>query len=246
MTDTPDRAIERRDLAAEYALGVLTGDELRRARMREQTDGEFRDEVARWTARLVPLLDEADEVSPPASAWKAIKSRIGPEASNDNLQVLTGQVARWRGIAVGMTAIAASLSVALLWTLPGTRSQPPVVQQAAKQPAPLVAMLGNDGQETKVVASWDPAARQLVLAVAGDLKDDDSHSRELWVIPKGGKPSSLGMMPKTKQMHMRLADTLARLLEGGATIAISVEPRGGSPTGLPTGPVIASGSLTQA
>jgi anti-sigma-K factor RskA len=36
------------------------------------------------------------------------------------------------------------------------------------------------------------------------------------------------------------------LLQQGATIAISVEPRGGSPTGAPTGPVIASGSLTPA
>jgi anti-sigma-K factor RskA len=53
-------------------------------------------------------------------------------------------------------------------------------------------------------------------------------------------------MPTGKRMHMRLAETLARLLENGATIAISVEPRGGSPTGIPTGPVIASGALSQA
>jgi anti-sigma-K factor RskA len=49
-----------------------------------------------------------------------------------------------------------------------------------------------------------------------------------------------------KQMHMRLADALAELLQQGATIAISVEPPGGSPTGKPTGPVVASGSLEQA
>jgi anti-sigma-K factor RskA len=110
----------------------------------------------------------------------------------------------------------------------------------------MVAMLGDQAGGTKVVASWDPAAQQLVLAVPGNLQADSNHSHELWVIPKGGKPSSLGTMPRTKQMHMRLAQTLARLLESGATIAISVEPRGGSPTGAPTGPVVASGALTQA
>jgi anti-sigma-K factor RskA len=47
-------------------------------------------------------------------------------------------------------------------------------------------------------------------------------------------------------MHMRLADALAQLLRQGATIAISVEPPGGSPTGAPTGPVVASGPLNQA
>jgi anti-sigma-K factor RskA len=47
-------------------------------------------------------------------------------------------------------------------------------------------------------------------------------------------------------MHMRLADALAQLLQQGATIAISVEQRGGSPTGAPTGPVVASGALSKA
>jgi anti-sigma-K factor RskA len=45
---------------------------------------------------------------------------------------------------------------------------------------------------------------------------------------------------------MELAQALAELMRNGATIAISVEPRGGSPTGAPTGPVIASGALTRA
>lgn len=244
--DTPDDGTEPIGLAAEYALSVLTGDEFREAHERVRADGEFRAEVARWTARFSPLLEEASEVPPPASAWSAIQRRIGTQASNDNVHFLSRQVARWRGIAAGMTAIAASLLVVLLWPLPGFKSDAPLVRQTVPAPAPMVAMLGNDAQGTEVVASWDPAARQLVLVVAGDLKGDDSHSRELWVIPKGSKPSSLGTMPVTKQMHMRLADTLARLLENGATLAISVEPRGGSPTGLPTGPVVASGSLTQA
>jgi len=66
------------------------------------------------------------------------------------------------------------------------------------------------------------------------------------VIPAGGKPRSLGIMGSRKQMHMRLADELATLLQQGATIAVSIEPRGGSPTGKPTGPVVASGALRPA
>jgi anti-sigma-K factor RskA len=107
-------------------------------------------------------------------------------------------------------------------------------------------MLGDTEKNMKVVASWDPASRRLVLAVAGDMPADPSHAHELWVIPEGGKPRSLGTMAAGKQMHMRLADALAQLLQQGATIAISVEPPGGSPTGAPTGPVVASGSLDKA
>jgi anti-sigma-K factor RskA len=85
-----------------------------------------------------------------------------------------------------------------------------------------------------------------VLAVAGDMPADPAHAHQLWVIPSGGKPRSLGTMPSTKKMHMQLADALARLLQQGATIAISVEPPGGSRTGAPTGPVVVSGSLDRA
>ena len=85
-----------------------------------------------------------------------------------------------------------------------------------------------------------------MLAVAGDMPADTRHAHELWVIPSGGKPRSLGTMPAARQMHMRLADALAELMRQGATIAISVEPPGGSPTGAPTGPVIASGIAANA
>jgi anti-sigma-K factor RskA len=96
------------------------------------------------------------------------------------------------------------------------------------------------------MASWDPATRQLVLAVAGDMPADPSHSHELWVIPADGKPRSLGTMAGARQSHKQLADALADLLTQGATIAISVEPPGGSRTGAPTGPVVAAGALSRA
>ena len=66
------------------------------------------------------------------------------------------------------------------------------------------------------------------------------------MIPAGGKPRSLGTMAGGKRMHMSVEQALAQLLRAGATIAVSVEPAGGSPTGQPTGPVIASGTLQTA
>ena len=98
----------------------------------------------------------------------------------------------------------------------------------------------------KVVASWDPPRGSWCSRSPATCPPIPRHAHELWVIPADGKPRSLGTMGAGKQMHMRLADTLADLLQQGATIAISVEPPGGSPTGAPTGPVVASGALTQA
>ncbi len=140
-----------------------------------------------------------------------------------------------------MTALAASLAVFV-----AVRPSQPIPVVALSPSPPMVAMLNDQQQSAKVVASWDPSTRQLVLAVAGDMPVSAGHSHELWVIPSGGKPRSLGTMPGTKRMHMRLAQSLADLLKEGATVAISLEPQGGSPTGAPTGPVVAAGQLTQA
>jgi anti-sigma-K factor RskA len=230
-------------LAGEYALGLLDGAELEEARARAAADPDFAREVARWRGRLAPLTDDTGEIVPPETTWNGIDRAIGGgKAANDNLALLHRSVRMWRSAAAVMSAVAAVLALVLLLqprlsAIPGAPTE-----QAA---TPMVAMLGGDSG-LKVVASWDPAARQLVLAVPGEMENDPAHSHELWVIPAGGKPRSLGTMGRSKQMHMRLADALAELLRQGATIAISVEPRGGSPTGAPTGPVVASGTLSRA
>lgn len=245
MTDERDMPDETNDLAAEYALGVLTGEELRHARELARTDPQFAGQVARWSGRLGPMLAEVEAVTPPASAWAEISRSVGPANDAGNVVALCRRVHQWRGMAVAMSALAACLAIFIvLRPLPPAPRATPVAERT--QATPMLAMLGNEQQGTKVVASWDPAARQLVLAVTGYMPSDPTHSHELWVIPADGKPRSLGTMAAGKHMHMDLADALAKLLRQGATIAISVEPPGGSPTGTPTGPVVASGALTKA
>lgn len=240
MTDEPDPN-DREMLAVEHALCLLIGDDAHAAARLEANDASFAADVARWRGRLASLVAEVAEMSPPETLWNRIVQATGPHDSN--VVVLRRSVARWRAAAAGMTALAASLGLVMLQQ-PRPSPAPIAVQQRAA--APLVAMLGDSDKQMKVVASWDPAARQLVLVVAGDMPPDPSHAHELWVIPEGGKPKSLGTMPPNKRMHIQLADALAQLLQQGATIAISAEPPGGSPTGQPTGPVVASGSLDQA
>jgi anti-sigma-K factor RskA len=239
MTDQRDMPDER-DLAAEYALGVLSGAELVEARERAISDPEFALAVARWRGRLAPLAAEIEDIEPPAALWENIDDAVSRQTGT-NVVVLRQRVNLWRGATAAATAIAATLAGVLVL-------QPLTVPAAIEQPAeaPMVAMLADEQKQMKVVASWNPATRQLVLAVPGDMPADSAHAHELWVIPAGGKPRSLGTMGSARQTHMRLADAIAALMESGATVAISVEPPGGSRTGLPTGPVIASGALTKA
>ena len=245
MTDRRDQE-EMDVLAAEYASGLLDGVDLRQARLREAADPAFALEVARWRGRLAPLHDEVAAVAPPAGLWGRIEATLGSRpAANDNPAALHKAVKLWRGATGAMSALAACLALVLVLQQRPALAPAPQPAPAAAPATPMVAMVG-DKQATKVMVSWDPSARQMVLAVAGTLPGDARHSHELWVIPADGTPRSLGTMPADKQSHMRLAEALASLLQQGATIAISVEPRGGSPTGAPTGPVIATGALIPA
>lgn len=231
---------ERDQLAGEYALGVLHGEELARAEALARSDADFRAAVARWSGRLAPLLEQVEPVGAPGSAWRNIERLIaGTPDATSNVVALKRRVRVWQGAASAATALAASLAIVLVIPQEPVEA-PPVAQAQAQQP--MVAMLSDD-QEMKLVASWDPAGRRLILAVAGDMPEDPANAHELWVIPADGKPRSLGTMQDAPRTHVELADALAELMRQGATIAISVEPRGGSPTGQPTGPVIASGKL---
>jgi anti-sigma-K factor RskA len=244
MTDTRTLTPDDAPLAAEYALGLLDGDEQAQAFARVRSDPAFATEVARWRGRLAPMLDEAAPVRPPQSSWEAIDRATAASAptaaANDNVAELKRRVRVWRAFSGGATAIAAALALVLLL-------QPPASQTPAPTPhaelAPMVASLASDKGEPMLMATWDPVSERLIIAAADAMPAPAGRSHEVWLIPAGGSPMKVGMLPGSARMHMQVPDDIAEQLRRGATLAVSVEPAGGSPTGLPTGPVIASGAL---
>lgn len=234
--------------AAELALGLLDGPELAAARSRTAADARFAGEVAGWTERLAPLLDEVADTAPPQGLWERIATALGGHeavADNDN-----GADARrlvfWQRWSAGATAVAAALGLFLLFEPRSAPAPAPAPVPTPAQPvaeAPMVAAMAGKDSPARLVATWEPNARSLTVAAAGDMPNDGRHSHELWFIVAGGKPQSLGVMPLNGRMHAQLAADIAAALRQGTVMAISVEPTGGSPTGQPTGPVIASGAL---
>ena len=73
---------------------------------------------------------------------------------------------------------------------------------------------------------------------------DVKRSAELWVIAGDGVPHSLGLLPASGG-SMPVGAANRPRLAAGVTLAVSLEPIGGSPTGLPTGPVVAKGTLSR-
>lgn len=226
-------------LAAEYVLRLLEGEDLLAARARVADDPVFAAEVAWWEDRLAPLFDEFADEQPSAELWSRILRRL--EEPADNVIALKHKLARWRATAAAV-AVAATILLALQ-----LRPQPPLpapVPQA--QPAPLlVASLAGDDAPEALTVAYRPATRELVIAPAR-IEAPNGRVRQLWLIPAGGQPISLGLVAKDGIQRRFVVVQIAGQFADGGTIAVSDEPTGGSPTGQPTGTVLASGSLASA
>lgn len=230
---------ERELLAAEHALRLLTGEALMEARRLEADDPAFRAEVEEWNARFAPLLDEIAPVEAGPELWQRIETALAGAKRSADVITLHRSVRRWQA----MTAVAAAAAAVLAIVALPPLLTPPAAPPAAPQPAPmLIASLGDPEEPGAVAVTFVPQQAEL-LVTASAIEREAGRDHQLWIIPAGAQPISLGLVPTGQSIKRRLPPALAGQFGAGATIALSLEPAGGSPTGQPTGPVVASGPL---
>lgn len=183
--------------------------------------------IAAWEGRLLPLARVAGPVAPPASLW----GRIGASAGLEPRRAEPGVLERaWRSVVVWRCASGVGFALAAaLAAFAWLGGPPPVRPVAALVPygsadAAYVAQVQADGSLRLV------ALRTVSVASGKDL--------ELWALPKGAtKPVALGVVPAQG------SSVPVERPGPGTQLLISLEPAGGSPTGLPTGPVLYAGTL---
>ena len=141
-------------------------------------------------------------------------------------------LAFWRGLAFGASALAVACLAALIYV--GTVAPPG---------APLVAKLDAEGGQTGFVAAVSSGGGNLTIVPASLLSPQEQKAMELWLIPSGEKPHSLGLIDPSRPVTITVPKDLLAKVNSEAILAVSLEPPGGSPTGQPTGPVIANGKL---
>jgi anti-sigma-K factor RskA len=219
-------------LAAEFVLGTLDAAEARAADARRAADADFAAEVRFWEAKLYPLTGLVAAVAPPAALWTRIedstagtpegaRGRAEPRApaANDN------RVRWWQGATFASAAVAAGLAAFILLR--------PV-------PAPVFAVLAPTGTTSPVLVALAVADGNIVVRPSTAVQVEQGRDLELWALPAGAtKPASLGILPPTGKQ-------LASGLAVGTQLLVSLEPKGGSPTGQPTGAVVYGGVLKRA
>ncbi len=225
MRKTPER-IEM--LAAEYVLGSLHGLARKRFERWMMESAKAREEVWFWEQKLGLLSAEVPEVKPPSSVWGAIERRLWQvESQGGKAQPRANYRWFWPSWSVLATAAALVMAFVLIQPSPeGSRAQfsGAIVQADSNDPLWLVSETGQ-GNLLKL--------RSVAASAAEAGKD-----YELWIVPANGQPLSLGVIPVGGLHQVTLTDQARQALSQSRTLAISLEPIGGSPTGKPTGPIL--------
>jgi anti-sigma-K factor RskA len=230
MTDPTDDMPEGSPeaLAAEYALGLLEGEARAAFEVRMRAEPALAAAVTAWQARFATLAEtEVDPVSPPPRIEAALEHRL---FGGDG----TAAPSVWRrlGLWQALTALGAATSVALAVLL-YTEPQPPA--------RPFAAQLAPTEGEDSFLAVYDPDDATLNIRRAGGAPRP-GRAQELWLIAGEAAPVSLGLLEGEGRAAIPVPEDLRDALPG-ATLAVSDEPPGGSPTGAPTGDVLALGPV---
>jgi anti-sigma-K factor RskA len=171
------------------------------------------------------------EVSPSPKTWLGIERRLFP---NEQATSWWRRLPFWQSSSAFATIAAVTLAVLVAR---GPEVPPPVIIVLAPQPAAdqaglrsasFVASLGGDGRQL-VVRPLDPEQARVVGRVF-----------ELWDVPPGAAPRSLGVLAEGRETALKVPS----FFREASALAVSVEPPGGSPTGAPTGPVVAVGNIS--
>lgn len=227
---TPDDLGTGPDMTAgELALGLLEGEERAGALCRVLAEPAFAREVKAWRTRFAALYETWPAIEPgPAAARRAATIPDGGRRDDG---------ARWRWLtAVSSAAAAVLLGVVVLRPAPAPIASPPAAQVAA---TPMIVVLKQE-KGAPFGGIFDPATREIRLAGAVALPAD--RAAELWAIGEDGVPHAAGLLTRGGG-RLVLARGLG--VAAGTTFAISIEPIGGSPKPTPTGPVVASGKLSE-
>lgn len=235
---------ERSAQAGEYVLGTLSPEERREFEQAAAADPELRAEQQRWEKHLAGLGLKLRPQAPRPIVWLDVLQKTGGGGAR-----AAAPAARGSRLTTAWAALATAASMVLGFGLYREVSTPPETRiERVEVPVPaqtFVAYLQVPQSTMFWTLAAVPGRNELAVRAGGEApaaaRDLDA---ELWLITQAGDAISLGVIPKAGEIHRALPTGVA--LGAGGTVAVSLEPKGGSPTGKPTGPVVTSAKVLQA
>ncbi|GKS85093.1 anti-sigma factor [Acidovorax sp. SUPP1855] len=257
-------------LAAAYALGTLRGGARRRFETLAREHAGVRAAALVWQSRWSGLTELQAEQAPPPEVWLRIHNLVQAEkereamraarqgavparAEGDGPRAGPGgwlrSVRLWRGAAaLGALATVAAVVVGLqthqrLQQDSGAQIAQLRQQLAATPQVRYVAVLADAKAAPSMLVTFDAQKNALVLQRVGGFQEGSDHSLQLWALPPGSGPRSLGVLGPQALLTLATPESAVKNVP---TLAISLEPQGGVPGDKgPTGPVLFTGALIE-
>jgi anti-sigma-K factor RskA len=222
-----------RVLVAEYVLGLLPLAENVHVAARIIVEPQMRAEHRLWRLRLQSLDRQFEEAPPPAAVLSKVEARLFGRPQ-PGLAGFWNSLAAWRALAAAGVAVAA---IAIGFNVLTPRVDPKLFAEQ------LVAALQDQGQGVSFVALYDPLTGSVRLtALSGAQIPDKDY--ELWAIEGSQPPVSMGVVQVDKHQNVRISPQVAQQFGAGTVLAVTLEQKGGSPTGQPQGSIVAMGTAT--
>lgn len=224
-------------LASEYTLGTLRGGARRRFEQWLCSDAALRACVAQWQDRLQAMAELAPATQPSPHVWQKIERQLAPRAGREAsaarafLHPLFASLRFWRGLALTSAAFTVIFATVMLGKAP--------VPAAPSMSS--IATLTDNGSRVSAVIVGDAMHGRMTVKILAPLSVNADQSMELWAIPANGAPRSLGLVAANGAVVLPLPGNTTP--ESVPTLAISLEPKGGSPDpNGPTGPILFKGA----
>jgi anti-sigma-K factor RskA len=227
----PDRRERLDRLAAEFALGTLAPRPRARLARAARTEPAVAQAIREWEQRLAALAVAIPAVTPPPRVWTAITDRLGLRREGSATSGWWDRLAVWRVLSAFAFVAALALGIALF------------VPRGTAPESPIVAVLAGPDGKPALIASGRRGDAFLLVKAVGTAPVETGKALELWLLPTGAPPRSLGLIPATGIVRVPLRGPPDAVLANVPAVAVSLEPATGSPTGLPTGPVLYSGPI---
>ena len=255
----PPEQLDR--LAASYALGTLRGGARRRFETLAREHATVRAAALVWQTRWSGLTELQPSIDPGPAVWTRIDNLVQADKAAAALQaarvpqVVAAPGGWWRNLLVWRGAAVAGAMATLAAVVVGvqvngglratTGAQVATLQQQLQATPQIqyVAVLADDKADASMLVTFDPKNNQLVLQRVGGFQEGADKSLQLWALPPGQGPRSLGVLGQDKLLKLVAQEGDVKEVP---TLAISLEPKGGVPSETgPTGPVLFKGELIQ-
>jgi anti-sigma-K factor RskA len=229
------RSLEER--IDEAVLGLASEAEMAEIEALCATDPAIAAQLERARSRFAALDDTADALPLPDDLWHRVQTSLDEEKAGEPEEPQSAEIlkfaplhtamTKWRATALSGIAAALLLAVALGWSLLNVT-----------EPTVIAVLLDSQGQPIALVEGNEDNKTLITLLESARVPDD--RVMQVWTKPReDGNPVSLGLLAAARSRTLSV-DGLPPPRED-QLYEITYEPLGGSPTNLPTGPILGKG-----